>query len=100
MPTGERARPDDHQSVLPVEQPRPQCQTQPGSVGERPRSDLALSIEGELFSEKQILGRQTGSGPQSRPQEVSEVANESEEDRNERSQALHGSGILPDEQLN
>ena len=81
MPTGERARPDDHQSVLPVEQPRPQRRTQPGSVGERPRSDLALSIDGELFSQKQILGHQTGSGPQSRPQKLGQVANESKKDR-------------------
>ena len=70
MPPHEGLWLNDHQSVPPVEYPGPQHQTQPSRVGEWPRSDLVLSIKGELLSQKQILGHQPVAGPKRRPQEL------------------------------
>jgi len=49
MPTDERFWLDDHQSILPIEQPRPEHERGAGGIIQPVWLYLPLFIEGQLF---------------------------------------------------
>jgi hypothetical protein len=55
MPTDERLRFHDNESVPPIEPPRPEKQREPGRVGQPVGLDVSFSVERELFPEEKVL---------------------------------------------
>lgn len=95
MPADQGLWLNDHQSIFPLEQPRPEHKAQPSSVGQRSRPGFVLSVERKLFSQKQVLGNQRGPEPECRPHEKCEVRTETEKQgRNDRFRSPHGSRSL------
>lgn len=56
MPTDQRVRFHDSESVFPIAQPRPQYQGKACCIRERSGLQLVFLIEGQLLSQEQILG--------------------------------------------
>ncbi len=100
MPTDQGVRFDNHKSTLPVEQPRPQQESETSHVGQPLRPELVFLVVGKLPSQKKVFGNQGRSRPKRRPHEPGHLTDDSEANTNERSHAPHGSRILPDEFLN
>lgn len=95
MPADQSVRLDDHQSIFPVEHPRPDDESVASRVRQPLRLHFVFLIKGQLLSQKQVLGYQRGARPNHRFQEVAEVGSDCECDRNDGSQTRHGDGILP-----
>ena len=56
MPTSQRIGLDDRECVTPVEESGEMGERKPGGVGTTPRPDVALDIEAELFTQKEVFG--------------------------------------------
>lgn len=64
MPTDERFRLYDHQSVSSIRPPRPEQHGESGGISQSLGLDVPFAVEGQLFPEEHVLSDQRGSGAQ------------------------------------
>ncbi len=69
MPTDQRVGFDDHKGIPPIEEASELSQRITNGVGGPPRFYFALDIQGELFAQKQILGRESCWGTEAQAKE-------------------------------
>ena len=78
MPPHESIGPHNHQELAPVDKRREQNQCDSRGVVRAARSDLALEVTGELFSEEEVFRRQLRTGLEDQPQKAKQVNEKSE----------------------
>ena len=90
MPTDESLRLDDHQSILPIEQSRPKDERGAGRIRQSSWLGLAFFIEGQLFSEEQDLGTESGTGMSGQTHEPKAVARRIDDECEAGTEPAHG----------
>jgi hypothetical protein len=64
MPTDQGVGFDDGEGIPPVKQTRQPGQSKANGIGRPPRFRFPLNKQSELFTQKQIFGRDGGFGPE------------------------------------
>jgi len=92
MPADERLGLDDHQGIFPVEQARPDDERGAGGVGQSSWLGLTLFIEGQLLSQEEDFGAESGMGTDGLAEEPQSVADQIDGESEERSQWAYRAG--------